>query len=70
MMNLSIGLLAHHSITGVRGDQEVLRRKYVAVLRVHDPLTQASLDFHLAILCPQRELQDRSAQIQTWPICN
>jgi hypothetical protein len=32
-MNLSIELLAHHYIIGVRGDQDVLRRRCVAVLK-------------------------------------
>jgi hypothetical protein len=32
--DLSIEFVAHHSIIGVRGDQEVLRRKCVAVLEV------------------------------------
>jgi hypothetical protein len=34
--SISFVLLAHHSVTGVRGDQGVLRRKYVAIFLARD----------------------------------
>ena len=40
MMNLSIKLLGHYFIIGIRGDQEVLRRKCVAVFIDRESIVQ------------------------------